>query len=90
MTLRGAGGILGAEGKPVKLLHCLPALTAGALVLGAPGLASACSVCGLDDPGYFWSLTFLMSMPFAVTGAIGGVLMISLRRGRSSRRGHSA
>lgn len=91
LTLRGADGILGAEEKPLKSLHRLPALMAGALVLGLPGLASACAVCGLDgDPGYFWSLTFLTSMPFAVAGTIGGALVISHRRGRRDRRGHSA
>ena len=61
---------------------------AGALILGLPGLASACAVCGLDgDPGYFWSLTFLTGMPFAVAGTIAGALVISHRR---SQRGHRA
>ena len=72
----------------MKSLHHLPALMAGALVLGLPGLASACAVCGLDgDPGYFWSLTFLTGMPFAVAGTIAGALVISHRR---SQRGHRA
>ena len=91
MTPRVADGILGAEEKPLKSLHRWPPLLAGALVLGLPGFASACAVCGLDgDPGYFWSLTFLMGMPFAVAGTIGGALMISHRRGRNARQGHSA
>ncbi|MEK6711416.1 MAG: hypothetical protein AABZ64_12645 [Nitrospinota bacterium] len=75
----------------MKSLYRLPALTAGALVFGVPSLASACAVCGLDgDPGYFWSLIFLTGMPFAVTAAVGGVLVISSRRGRSPGRGRSA
>ncbi len=60
-----------------------PYLLAAASLLAAPPSALACGVCGLDgDPGFVWSIAFLMSMPFAVAGAIGGVFLYSSRRGR--------
>ena len=51
-----------------------------------PGTAQACAVCfGGDDAlaGFTVSWLFLMMMPFAVVGAIGGWLYWMHRRGRS-------
>ena len=51
----------------------------GAGFLLAPGAASACAVCGLDDASFLWSMLFLMGMPFAVAGTVGGVVLYSAR-----------
>lgn len=89
LTPPGVDGIVASEEKPLKSLRRWLPLLAGAFVFALPEAASACAVCGLDgDPGYFWSLTFLMAMPFALAGTIGGALVISHRRG--ARRGHNA
>jgi hypothetical protein len=64
----------------------LPALFGMAVILIAlPTLAHACAVCagGPEDDGYFWGVLFLMSMPFAVGGLIGGWLLYSYRRGQA-------
>lgn len=63
-------------------------LSIAALVL--PAAAHACAVCGLDpgDPrghGLFWSILFLMAMPFAVAGTIGGWLFYTKRRALQPR-----
>lgn len=49
-----------------------------------PTLADACAVCaGSGDYGYFWSVLFLMSMPFVIGSSIGGWLLYSYRRARN-------
>jgi hypothetical protein len=57
----------------------------GALLMLLPMLAHACAVCagGAEDDGYFWGVLFLMSMPFAVGGFIGGWLLYSYRRAQA-------
>lgn len=63
------------------LFQSFAVLGAGTLLF--PAEAFACAVCGLDgDPGYFWSLLFLMGMPFAVAGAVGGIFAYNFRNGR--------
>jgi hypothetical protein len=68
------------------------ALTLMAVVLIA-GVAHACPTCseGLAnaDPhhqsvaaGYFYSILFMMSMPFAILGTFCGLAYISIRRAR--------
>jgi hypothetical protein len=58
------------------------------------GVAFACPTCkdGLaqNDPrgqsiaaGYFYSILFMMSMPFAILGTFGGLAYLSIRRARS-------
>ena len=56
----------------------------GLLVSALPTLAQACAVCvgsSPEDAGYFWGVVFLMAMPFAVGGLIGGWLWYHYRRG---------
>ncbi len=66
--------------------------TAIVLVL-AQGLAEACPTCkeGLaaSDPGhqslvrgYFWSILFMMSMPFLVLGSLASYFYYEIRRAR--------
>ena len=62
-------------------------LGAGVLPLLTPVTAAACAVCGLDSSGglmgrgFSWGILFLMAMPFALGGAIGGGLVYMHRRG---------
>jgi hypothetical protein len=59
-------------------------LGAGLFVPSLPALAQACAVCvgsSPEDAGYFWGVLFLMAMPFAVGGLIGGWLWYHYRRG---------
>lgn len=59
-------------------------LRAGLLIPALPTLAQACAVCvgsSAEDAGYFWGVLFLMAMPFAVGGLIGGWLWYHYRRG---------
>lgn len=67
------------------------ALLAGALALPAFRDASAggCAMCrtavsSVDDPGLNAGILFLMAMPFALAGSLGGVLYLANRRKRSS------
>ena len=67
----------------------------GALVIlgGAlrPADAWACAVCislTKHDMGFLWSALFLMALPIAMAGVIGGWLYYSYRR--SAGRGHAA
>src|SRR5262245_7834880 len=49
-----------------------------------PTAIYACAVCGgAEDNGYFWSVLFLMSMPFAIGSFVGGWLLYTYRRGPS-------
>ena len=56
------------------------------ILIALPTLAHACAVCagGPEDDGYFWGVLFLMSMPFAVGGIVGGWLLYSYRQGLAS------
>lgn len=64
----------------------------GAGFLLAPGVASACSVCGLDDVSFLWSALFMMGAPVVIVGAMGGVVLYSARgnAGKTARRGATA
>jgi hypothetical protein len=62
------------------------------LLLGAlwPGDALACAVClslTKHDMGFLWSALFLMGLPIAMAGLIGGWLYYSYRR--STGRGRA-
>lgn len=57
------------------------------------GVAAACPNCkeSLADPqhasmarGYFYSILFMMSMPFAILGTFGSLAYFSIRRARAS------
>ena len=58
------------------------------LVLLLPAIASACPGCseGLDGNlirGYFWSIIFMMSMPFLILGGLSSYLYLEVRRARA-------
>ena len=63
-----------------------------AAVLRSPFAAHACSVCGGSaigtdpGPGFNASILFLLSMPFAVVGVIGGWLIYTYWRASGQRR----
>jgi uncharacterized paraquat-inducible protein A len=67
-----------------------------ALVLLIASVAAACPNCkeGLaqNDPqgeavaaGYYYSILFMMAMPFAVLGTFGGMAYLSIRRARQNQ-----
>ena len=64
-----------------------------AFVIGLQAVAAACPTCkdGLaqNDPagqslvqGYFWSILFMMSMPFLIFSALGGYFYWEIRKAR--------
>ena len=66
--------------KPVVTMLIVTAL--GAQLL-APGSALACAVCGVDgEPGYLWSMGFLISMPFLIATVTGGYFVYNSRRAK--------
>ena len=71
-------------------------LTVIVLLALVAGDASACPTCkdGLaeNDPstqamaaGYFYSILFMMSMPFLILGTFGGAAYLSIRRAREQQ-----
>ncbi len=60
----------------------LIAATLGAEFL-LPSFASACAVCGVDgEPGFLWSMGFLISMPFLIASITGGYFVYNSRRAK--------
>jgi uncharacterized paraquat-inducible protein A len=68
------------------------------LVLLIASVAAACPTCkeGLaqNDPqgeavaaGYYYSILFMMSMPFAILGTFGSLAYLSIRRARAQQAG---
>lgn len=66
-----------------------------ALALFIASVAAACPTCkdGLaqNDPhgqaiaaGYYYSILFMMSMPFAILGTFGGLAYLSIRRAQQA------
>ena len=66
------------------------------VLLLVASVASACPGCkdaiGENDPdglrmarGYFWSILFMMSMPFALLGTFGTYVFLEVRRSRADR-----
>jgi hypothetical protein len=71
------------------------------LVLLLAGVAAACPTCkdGLsqNDPhgqsvaaGFYYSILFMMAMPFAILGTFGGLAYLSIRRAQRESRVASA
>ncbi len=85
------------EGRPVLEDRCAPvarciAVVIAAVVVLGPVAAQACSVCfgsSPNDPfsrGITWGILFMMTMPFAVAGVIGGWLLYMYRPWRRAAR----
>ena len=75
------------------LLRIAAPLVTVLLVVGIAGDATACPTCkdGLaeNDPstqimaaGYFYSILFMMSMPFLIIGTFGSFAYLSIRKAR--------
>jgi heme/copper-type cytochrome/quinol oxidase subunit 2 len=78
------------------LKSCYRWLAPLALVAVLATVATACPTCkeGLDasDPqhqsaarGFFYSILFMMSMPFAILGTFGSMAYFSIRRAREQQ-----
>jgi hypothetical protein len=91
--------------RPRRFLRTARAALAGCLVAAAlvvsPAPAVACPTCkdaiAQNDPqhqamvkGYFYSILFMMSMPFIVLGTFGGMAYYSVKRARRDSSGHEA
>lgn len=85
----------------MKLARAIGLLSRLLLVLVMVGLfcqlAHACPGCkdalAENDPqharmvsGYFWSILFMMAMPFAIAGTFGTYCYLEIRRRRSEQR----
>jgi uncharacterized paraquat-inducible protein A len=79
----------------VKKLTAL-LLLAGFVIVMTTGEAWACPTCkdGISgsDPvsvaratGYFYSILFMMAMPFVIIGTFGGAAYLSIRRAREQQ-----
>jgi len=72
------------------------ALLVLALGLALPGLAEACPNCkdtiAGDDPsqnlarGFYYSILFMLSMPFLIVGTFGGCMYLAVRRARAAQQ----
>ncbi len=80
-----------------KLIRPTAALLALVVVLCLAGDASACPTCkdGIaeNDPssqamaaGYFYSILFMMSMPFVIIGTFGSFAYLSVRKAREAEK----
>ena len=57
--------------------------TAFGVVLSSQDYACACAVCGVDaEPGFLWSMGFLISMPFVIATVTGGYFVYNSRRAK--------
>ena len=57
--------------------------TASGVVLSGQDYAFACAVCGVDgEPGFLWSMGFLISMPFVIATVTGGYFVYNSRRAK--------
>ena len=91
----------GRESAPVKAMPYFARRLAQLMlitlvVLAFQGVVWACPTCkdGLaqNDPvgqslvqGYFWSILFMMSMPFLIFSALGGYFYWEIRKARSAQ-----
>lgn len=71
-------------------------ILAAVIALLLPQLASACPSCkaalasqdasqGDIVSGYFWSILFMMSMPFTILGSFSGYMYLAVRRARAEQ-----
>jgi hypothetical protein len=85
--------------KFTRVMRAALACVVMALALfAAPATAEACPTCkdaiAENDPkhqqmvkGYFYSILFMMSMPFVVVGTFGGMAYLSIKRARQNSAG---
>lgn len=75
--------------------RCVSAALIGVVLGMTPAAADACPTCkdaiAQNDPkhqqmvkGYFYSILFMMSMPFVVLGTFGGMAYLSVKRARQN------
>jgi len=73
---------------------CLPALMALVVVLALATLARACPNCASGEQeraggdivsGYFWSILFMLAMPFTILGSFSGYMYYLVRKDRAAR-----
>lgn len=82
-------------------MHRIVALALLMVLLALPSLAQACPGCkealGSNDPhqlsivrGYFWSILFMMSMPFLLIGSFCLYMWREVRRARQAALQHGS
>lgn len=67
------------------------------LALIGSGVVHACPTCkeGLNEDGanlvrgYFWSIMFMMSMPFVILGGLSTMFYLDVRRARRRQQQHA-
>lgn len=65
---------------------CIAAAVAARFL--APEAVRACAVCGVDgEPGFLWSMGFLIAMPFVIAALAGSYFAYHLRRSRRAAAG---
>jgi len=79
----------------VPLVAVMVLLATGAVASACPGCKEALaandgSAQGDMASGYFWSILFMMSMPFAIVGAFTGVVYRSVRRAQKLEEANSS
>jgi len=81
-----------------RLLRLLPLLLLLAVLFADVSLASACPGCkdalASQDPtqtglvrGFFWSILFMMGMPFLLLSGLGALMYREVRRARAAQQG---
>lgn len=87
--------------KLVAFARCLLAVLAVALVLGTVLPAEACPNCkaalahsetagGDVVTGFFWSILFMMSMPFLLLGSFASYMYLAVRKARREQEAKAA
>jgi len=73
----------------ISLFAVACVLLTGAVAWACPGckeaLASNDGAQGDPATGYFWSILFMMSMPFAILGTFTGVVYRTVRRAQKQQ-----
>jgi uncharacterized paraquat-inducible protein A len=76
-----------------KLIQCAALLAVWLLIAAVAQACPNCtnSLAGGDEAsqqlirGYFWSILFMMSMPFAILFGLGGYMYLEVRRARAKQ-----
>jgi hypothetical protein len=75
----------------MKRFGKIPALLASSAIAAAPGIASACAMCGLspgDHAGHAYntSVLFMLAGPYLTFGLIGGLIFYLWHRAKRIER----